>query len=112
MTEVTLTGGQGRIKAAIPTRAEDKGRPVNVGIRPEDMVEATGDAYAFKGKVEIVEALGEVTQLYFAIPKGDESPVIAKLPGIHTGLRGNEMKMTAVPEKLHLFMNGKSLLYR
>lgn len=68
--------------------------------------------YAFSGKVEIVEALGEVTQLYFAEPKEDLSPVIAKLPGIHTDLRGKVINMTTDPGKVHLFSKGKSLLYR
>ena len=39
-------------------------------------------------------------------------PLIAKLPGIHRGVRGNNMRMTADPSKLHLFADGQSLLYR
>jgi len=112
MTEVRLDGGKGVIKAAIPTNADDNGLKVNVGIRPEDMIETGEDTYAFSGKVEIVEALGEVTQLYFAIPQSDDAPVIAKLAGIHHSLRGKEIRLTAIPEKLHLFVNGMSLLYR
>jgi alpha-glucoside transport system ATP-binding protein len=112
VTELKLPGGKGTISANIPTRPEDKGMQVNVGIRPEDMVEAKGENYAFSGKVEIMEALGEVTQLYFAEPKDDISPVIAKLPGIHTELRGKVINMGADPGKVHLFAKGKSLLYR
>ena len=114
VTHVRVKDGNGVITSTVPTRPEDKGLQVNVGIRPEDMVAATGDAYAFADTVSIVEALGEVTQLYFDAPSSlrDTATVIAKLPGIHPGLRGQEMKLTADPAKVHLFAEGKSLLYR
>jgi alpha-glucoside transport system ATP-binding protein len=112
MTHVRLDAGGGTIAAKIPTQDADKGAHVNVGIRPEDMIATDGDNYAFAGKVEIVEALGEVTQLYFEKPTATEAAVIGKLQGIHVGVRGKQMKMTADPAKVHLFQNGKSLLYR
>jgi alpha-glucoside transport system ATP-binding protein len=112
MTEVELHEGRGRIEAAIPTRAEDEGRTVNVGIRPEDMAVTEADACAYTGTVEISEALGEVTQLYFN-PTGERTaPVIAKLPGIHRDLRGQTLSVSADPAKLHLFADGLSLRYR
>ncbi len=114
VTGVTVHDGQGTIMTNIPTVDSDMGQQVNVGIRPEDMIEADSDTYAFSGKVDIVEALGEVTQLYFEAPKSDTDTdtVIAKLPGIHTQMRGQEIHLTARPEKVHLFANGRSLLYR
>jgi alpha-glucoside transport system ATP-binding protein len=65
----------------------------------------------YRGKVNITEALGEVTLLYFE-PQGENDPVIGKLSGIHKGLRGNEVELTADPAKVHVFMNTQSLLYR
>ena len=112
VTHVRLDAGKGTIEARIPTRDGDKGTRVNVGIRPEDMVTTESDAYAFEGNVEIVEALGEVTQLYFEKSTPDASAVIAKLQGIHPDLKGAKIKMTAKPEKVHLFVEGHSLLYR
>ena len=114
VTTVRTAEGNGTITANIPTRPEDKGLKVNVGIRPEDLVAADGDNYAFADKISIVEALGEVTQLYFDAPSSskDTDTVIAKLPGVHRDLRGKEMKLTADPSKVHLFCNGQSLLYR
>ncbi|MGD9293816.1 MAG: sn-glycerol-3-phosphate ABC transporter ATP-binding protein UgpC [Roseobacter sp.] len=112
VTQVRLDAGKGTIDARIPTRDEDKGSRVNIGIRPEDMVTTESDAYAFEGKVEIVEALGEVTQLYFEKSAPDASAVIAKLQGIHPDVKGTTLKMTAKPEKVHLFVDGTSLLYR
>ncbi|HEV8033797.1 sn-glycerol-3-phosphate ABC transporter ATP-binding protein UgpC [Yoonia sp.] len=109
-TVVKLAGG-GLVKSAVPTQASDKGLQVNVGIRPEDMIESSGDDYAFEGKVNITEALGEVTLLYFD-KVGDNDAVIGKLPGIHADLRGKSVRMAAAPEKVQIFHNGQSLYYR
>ena len=109
-TTVKLDGG-GVVKSDVPTQASDKGLRVNVGVRPEDMLETTGDDYLFEGKVNITEALGEVTLLYFD-KVGDNDSVIGKLPGIHAGLRGTSVRMHAAPAKVQLFHNGQSLYYR
>ena len=113
-TILKLAEGGGTIRSNVPSRDEDMGAAVNVGIRPEDMIPADGENYAFRGKVDIVEALGEVTQLYFEVPKAGEDTrtIIAKLQGIHTDIRGREMHLTADPAKVHVFRNGVSLLYR
>ncbi|MDH5798883.1 MAG: TOBE domain-containing protein, partial [Paracoccaceae bacterium] len=87
-----------------------KGLKVNIGVRPEDF-RADDEATIYEGKVNITEALGEVTQLYFAAEQGKD-PVIAKLPGIHKELRGKTVKLGADPQKVHIFSNGRSLLYR
>ena len=108
-TTIALDGG-GSAVSNVPTTDADKGLTVNVGIRPEDMLATNGD-FAFEGKVNIVEALGEVTVLYFE-PQGGRDAVIAKLPGIHGDLRGNAVRLAADPTKVHLFADGKSLLYR
>ena len=116
--EIIGTGDQTKVKLGnggvalsnYPSTDADMGAQVNVGIRPEDFVETDGD-YAFIGKVEITEALGEVTLLYFESAENTD-PAIAKLPGIHAELRHKEVKLTADPSKVHIFMNGQSLLYR
>ncbi len=108
-TTVKLDGG-GSAVSDVPTEAADKGLKVNIGVRPEDLT-VTEKAPVYAGKVHITEALGEVTQLYFE-SEGDRDPVIAKLPGIHRELRGREVSLGAVPGKVHLFSEGKSLLYR
>jgi len=112
VTHVSVNDGKGVISANVPTAPDLKGTAVNVGIRPEDMVPATGDNYAFESKVEISEALGEVTQVYFERQTPESSPVIAKLQGIHRDVRSQIMRMSAEPAKVHLFAEGKSLLYR
>jgi alpha-glucoside transport system ATP-binding protein len=116
--EITGTGAQTTIKMAgggiavsdYPTTDADMGLKVNVGVRPEDFLETDGD-YIFEGKVNITEALGEVTLLYFE-KQGDADAVIGKLPGIHADLRGKSVRLGASPDKVHVFHNGVSLLYR
>jgi alpha-glucoside transport system ATP-binding protein len=109
MTTVTLDGG-GTAQAAIATTGADIGLKVKLGVRPEDLEPCDG-AGIYKGVVDIVEALGEVTLLYFE-PQGDRHGMIAKLQGIHNDLRGATVNLTADPEKVHLFHAGRSLLYR
>ncbi|WP_022704882.1 ABC transporter ATP-binding protein [Pseudorhodobacter ferrugineus] len=108
-TVVKLDGG-GTARSAVPTLTADLGMKVNIGVRPEDLV-ATDAAPIFTGEVEITEALGEVTLLYFK-RQGDAAQVVGKLPGIHAGLRHKSVQLTADPKKVHLFHNGLSLLYR
>ena len=108
-TTVKMAGG-GTAVSDYPTTDADMGLKVNVGVRPEDFLE-TEDDYIFEGKVNITEALGEVTLLYFE-KQGDAEPVIGKLPGIHADLRGKPVKLGAEPSKVHVFHNGTSLLYR
>jgi alpha-glucoside transport system ATP-binding protein len=110
-TTVRLDGG-GVAVSAVPTQTSDMGLKVNVGVRPEDFVAAPeGGAFIFRGRVNIIEALGEVTLLYFD-KVGEAAPVIGKLPGIHAEVRGQDIALTADPAKVQIFSNGRSLYYR
>ncbi|WP_428928054.1 ABC transporter ATP-binding protein [Marinibacterium sp. SX1] len=112
---ITGTGAQTRVElahgetvvSAIPTVEGDMGKTVNVGVRPEDMV-PTDDSPVFRGTVDFTEALGEVTLLYFE-ETGSAPGIIAKLPGIHRGLRGTSVGLAADPAKVHLFHDGQSM---
>jgi alpha-glucoside transport system ATP-binding protein len=111
-TTLKLEEGGGTITSAVPSRADDMGARVKVGIRPEDAINTHADDYAYEGVVEVRESLGEVTLIYFERSAPENDPVIAKLPGIHTGLRGTRQRLTADPAKVHVFRDGVSLLYR
>jgi alpha-glucoside transport system ATP-binding protein len=111
-TKVHLDGGAGAIVSNYPSAESDKGRRVNVGIRPEDFHPVEGDDWAFAGTVDIAESLGEVTVLYFQKDAVGDHQVIAKLTGIHPDMRGRSVHMSADPSKVHLFADGQSLLYR
>ncbi len=108
-TRVKLAAG-GEAVAAIPTRDADKGMAVRLGVRPEDL-RLTDGPPLYQGKVMITEALGELTVLHVERGNGDKE-FLAKLPGIHSDLRGKSVKLAADPTKVHLFHDGRSLLYR
>jgi alpha-glucoside transport system ATP-binding protein len=108
-TTVELAGG-GIARSQVPTRPADLGLAVNIGVRPEDF-HPTDGAGIFSGTVAIVEALGEVSLLYFTPEKGAPA-MIAKLPGTHADLRHRQVTLGADPAKVHLFHAGRSLLYR
>ncbi|TFL16731.1 ABC transporter ATP-binding protein [Jannaschia formosa] len=111
-TVIRTDRGNGTIRSAVPSKPEDKGAKVNIGIRPEDAIAAETDDYAYAGEVEVEERLGEVTLLYFKRATPESDPVIAKLPGIQPNLRNQRFALTADPSKVHVFRNGVSLLYR
>ncbi|MDT0683870.1 sn-glycerol-3-phosphate ABC transporter ATP-binding protein UgpC [Roseicyclus sp. F158] len=111
-TRVRLKHGGGEILSDYPSTEDDLGREVNVGIRPEDMQITEGEDFAFAGEVEIRESLGEVTLLYFKEHEEGADQVIAKLPGIHPDNRGQHLRLTGAPDAVHVFANGRSLLYR
>ncbi len=110
-TTVKLAGG-GTAKADIPTTDADRGLKVNLGVRPEDLVASDDEEFLYQGEVDLVEALGELTVLYFKPEAEGAAPVLAKLAGIHAELKGRNVKLKADPSKIHLFHNKVSLLYR
>jgi alpha-glucoside transport system ATP-binding protein len=112
VTTLELNEGDGTITSNYPSTPEDMGATVQVGIRPEDMYETDAENFAYHGTVEITEALGEVTLLYFKRSAPEHDPVIGKLTGIHKELRGKDVRLTANPEKVHVFKDGISLLAR
>ncbi|KUP93456.1 ABC transporter ATP-binding protein [Tritonibacter horizontis] len=109
-TRLRLESGD-EVTSTVPTQDSDLGMKVNVGVRPEDLFEDGTGGAIIDATVNIVEALGEVTVLYFT-PEVDKNALIAKLPGIHQGVRGKRVRLYAEPEKVHLFHQGQSLLYR
>jgi alpha-glucoside transport system ATP-binding protein len=111
-TRVALPEGAGTILSDYPSLPADLGAQIKVGIRPEDTIATEDNTYAYEGKVAFKEALGEVTLLYFEKAAPEHDPVIAKLQGIHSGVRGKTIRLRAEPAKVHIFRDGISLLYR
>jgi ABC-type sugar transport system ATPase subunit len=93
-------GASTKVIAMIPESA--KGMKGTFGARPEDLTLTSGDDAIFKGTVDIVEHLGEVTLLY--VDCGDpEEPVVAKLDGNVAVEKGAVVGLTAETAKLHVF---------
>ncbi|WP_341368111.1 sn-glycerol-3-phosphate ABC transporter ATP-binding protein UgpC [Yoonia sp. BS5-3] len=109
-TTIALDAG-GTAVSNVPTQEADMGLRVNVGVRPEDMVPAQ-DTPLFSGTVSFSEALGEVTLVYFEGTAPDQNTVIAKLPGVHANVRGQDMALTADPAKVQVFHDGRSMYFR
>ena len=105
-TQVQLDNGTSVI-SAVATQAEDQGKKVNIGVRPEDL-HMCDDGELYQGRIDYTEALGDVTLLYFHHESQDIG-VTAKLPGIHMDLRDKVVKVKAAPEKVHLFHQGQSM---
>ena len=107
---VRLASGN-EVKVPIATDKALEGTAVSLGFRPEDMALVTGRAKALvEGPLSLVESLGEVTNLYFDL-EGSPEPLVAKTPGTGTFKRGDHVKLTADPEKMHLFgTDGRTLL--
>ena len=109
-TKVRLRSGFD-VETLIPSGADDLGLAVNLGVRPEDLqpeelrLMAAAQTPIVEGKVRFVEALGEVSLIHL------DQPIIAKLSGQQTDLRHQTLRLTADPARLHLFHNGRSLLY-
>ncbi|MEM9431319.1 MAG: sn-glycerol-3-phosphate ABC transporter ATP-binding protein UgpC, partial [Pseudomonadota bacterium] len=103
---VTATGAETKVQpahgssvtASIPSAAGDQDGQVSIGVRPEDLQMTEGDDFLFEGDVDIVEALGETTLLYFR-GEADQDGLVAKLPGIQTVSTGQRVRLTAATAK-------------
>jgi len=92
-------------KATVPFGGDAalNGKPVSLGVRPEDLkIAGEGETPLLSGEVEIVEALGEVTLLYVRM-EGHDEPIIAKLAGDAKVSRGDKVDLAAPSAALHLF---------
>jgi multiple sugar transport system ATP-binding protein len=81
------------------------GQRVEIGVRPEHLVVATGDTAAsrlrFGGEIGLIEQLGESHLLYLRCADGLE--LVSRAPG-HTRLRpGDRIALEADPALLHVF---------
>ena len=81
------------------------GQPVELGIRPEHLRVADGNAAStgvrFGGEITLIEQLGESHLLYLRCADGLE--LVSRAPG-HTRLRlGDRIALEALPESLHVF---------
>ncbi|MDP2087240.1 MAG: sn-glycerol-3-phosphate ABC transporter ATP-binding protein UgpC [Gemmobacter sp.] len=79
-----------------------EGGALHLGLRPEDLRPAApGEDVVLSGHVTLVERLGEVTLVHLADATGRS--LIAKLDGDVEVARGQQLDLTADPERLHLF---------
>ena len=84
----------------LPGKALHAGRPVRLGIRPEDLHLASDGAGLFAGEVSVAEPLGAETLLHVALADHD---IIATGPGRNRPKAGDRISLTADPAQMHLF---------
>ncbi len=82
-------------------------RPVTLGVRPEHLAPADGDA-GFTLPVQVVEPLGNETLLYFRV---DDTDLVVRVPGAAVLAVETPVGLRAQPDHLHLFDpdSGRSL---
>ena len=100
-TTVVLPGGN---KAVVPTVSPTTadGNTISFGVRPEDLVLATGKDCLFEGKIDYVEQLGEVQLVYVDLGRQGEQ-LVAKLPGTASVTRGSTIRLDSDAGNLHIF---------
>ncbi|MFT2112581.1 ABC transporter ATP-binding protein [Marinomonas sp. 2405UD68-3] len=116
--KLTQTGEQSRLEfpsqddVIVPIKTPDRdiNTAVSFGVRPEDLSVATCEDYLVEGDIAFIESLGEATLLYVNV-EGCPDMVICKLSGTSHFKRGSRVKLSTVPEKMHLF-DTAGLTYR
>ena len=100
-----------KISVPIASSQELDGKPVHLGVRPEDLTIASGKKWVVEGNVNFVESLGEVTNVYLNVA-ATKDQFIVKVPGVHDFKPNQTLRLDADPVKMHLFdQSGRSLLY-
>lgn len=106
-TRVKLDGGP-EITLDISTDASEVGKSGHFGVRPEDLKPTDNDDSIFEGSISLVEPLGEVNLVYID-RENHGAPIIAKLPGVLKVRQGENIRVSANIESIHLFdRNGLS----
>jgi len=97
---VTPDNGQSTV-VGVDVPASASGTAGTLGVRPEDLRQCAEADAVFTGRVDIVEALGEVTLAYLDIGSGE--PLLAKLDGSISLQRGQSVYLDADTDDLHVF---------
>ncbi len=93
------------LRLAVTALPEHAGRQVTLGIRPEHVGMAEGQASAFVLPIDFVEALGADTLAHGYL--GDSRlPLTVRLPGSARVAAGDALSLIVQPESVHLFDAG------
>lgn len=77
------------------------GKDVIMGIRPENLDEATGsDAAVVEATVEVTELMGAETYIYLSKGKAN---LVARVNGTSKAKSGDKLKISLDTEKIHIF---------
>jgi multiple sugar transport system ATP-binding protein len=99
---VTLRGpGQGDIQIRTASENLRPGDPVMVGIRPEHVDIGPGDGATIRGRVDLIEQLGESHFLY--VRRDDGSIVTVRASGDADHRTGEEITLSVPSDLCHVF---------
>ena len=90
------------VRLPVKAPSEHAGREVTLGIRPEHIAIAQGQADAFPFAADFVEALGADTLAHGYVGKSRKQLTV-RLPGSVRVASGDALSLVAPPESLHLF---------
>ncbi len=93
--------GCGPIKVSTVIPASSAGKRGTFGVRPEDLLLTEGDDAIFRGTIDIVEQLGEVTLIYVDV--GIAEPIVAKIENDIEVSKGQKVALTTDIRHLHVF---------
>ncbi len=83
------------------TLAGRRGRPVLVGVRPEDLtIASNGPGGTLRGRVEVSEPLGNEVLVHWSSPAG---VIVSRVPGQHAPAVGEHSDLHFDFAKLHFF---------
>ena len=108
-----FTRGSARLRlaqSAAPALAGREGREVELGVRPESLEILTAPAGGgLEAQVEVVEPLGNQTQVYF---KTAQQSIVGMVDAHRRISPGDSFWLSAPPERLHVFdlATGESLV--
>ena len=97
---VSASGMRIGIRASGPVM-ERVGERITAGIRPESLVPGGGE---ISGSIELVEHTGDRVILHVRTPA---ALIVATAPSDYPGAVGDIISLSAPPDAVHLFMNGK-----
>ena len=88
----------------LPTPAGQTGNAVHLGLRPEDLrLAAEAETPLLRGRILLIEQLGEVQILHVETAAGGAVPLIVKVPGTARLAEGMTVALTADPTAMRLF---------
>jgi multiple sugar transport system ATP-binding protein len=100
--------GDGTVGAGVDARGLELGQPVTLGIRPES-IRLGLEENALRGRVEIIEHLGESTLLHLSVP-AREDLVVVKVEGSAASREGETVSFGFRASDAYLFgPDGRSM---
>ncbi|QLB13806.1 maltooligosaccharide ABC transporter ATP-binding protein [Bisgaardia hudsonensis] len=79
------------------------GENLSLGIRPEHLVPADSSTVTLQGKVQVVELLGNETQVHLEIPEIKQPTLVYRQNDVALIKEGETLSIGIVPERCHLF---------